>query len=692
MAEEKEKAKVFIQAKKLAKFKEAVGETEAKGQVTYSENETAYDNSIAFIEDTNQLWAKKHYYSFVPNGGKPGQFLTYESPGKAAWTDMDLAMLHAYGVEWDETKSDPVLTRVGNPLLHQQLPIQNGYRGCIAQGTKVMYYLDPNDWNHREFDWEVKVTTVTETTTLGEIKDSPDQQNGTAQAAATEETGKYLDCILTQENDVNSIFRHAFVTVHSKCHGVVCNVDKTAYKITIKLDTTESGFCINPNGDTSESDTSNTHTEIKSIFIGSNLSGCDGAVKIHTPRFYGRGWDIVDTVATADAEAKPTKHRVMISTDKIDATWNEIPEMLVDAYRVSLLNKNVYNRGYLDTLQANTAISCMNDEEYMKGNNGNKQDQKGDDELTKKARSANNKPYTNKSRSDMRGYVKNADAHLMNYEEYKWIFYWNYVIEYANFNSQAEYKQNLENGLHQGGMGDGITTDTWAHWTTFNGNNPLCPNGYLNEFGNGTGQKEFKIKFPTNGDNTTAEKTFKAFRWRGFDNAFGDIWTNIDGCLVCGTNGSGGTNPTQEGEQPTFYIIPDPNNYTDEQKGIETKAVRWFKMPDKNGWIKSWWVGQDADMIPKELTTSSDENNNGKIYTCDYYWIIANSEQEYPRRFVVGGGVNHGASAGLGAFDCNDHVALPGALVGFRSVSGLGLITQGLRDKWYYIEPEKEEE
>ena len=55
----------------------------------------------------------------------------------------------AYGVEWDTTVASPVLTRIGNSLLHKQLPIQSGLRGCVCKGSQIVYFLDANDWSKK---------------------------------------------------------------------------------------------------------------------------------------------------------------------------------------------------------------------------------------------------------------------------------------------------------------------------------------------------------------------------------------------------------------------------------------------------------------------------------------------------------------------------------------------------------------
>lgn len=51
-----------------------------------------------------------------------------------------------YGIEWDATVSNPIITRIGNTALHQSLPIQVKMRRCLLKDDgSVNYYLDAND-------------------------------------------------------------------------------------------------------------------------------------------------------------------------------------------------------------------------------------------------------------------------------------------------------------------------------------------------------------------------------------------------------------------------------------------------------------------------------------------------------------------------------------------------------------------
>lgn len=92
----------------------------------------------------------------LPAGGTVGQMLVNSGDGTGEWKDVEpgidltgLEDIYSYGVEWDSTVADPTLTRIGNPLLHKSLPVQSRYKGCVANGAKVNYYLDPNDWSKK---------------------------------------------------------------------------------------------------------------------------------------------------------------------------------------------------------------------------------------------------------------------------------------------------------------------------------------------------------------------------------------------------------------------------------------------------------------------------------------------------------------------------------------------------------------
>lgn len=461
----------------------------------------------------------------LPAGGIVGQVLVNSGDGTGEWKDVKpgidltgLEDIYSYGVEWDSTVADPTLTRIGNPLLHKSLPVQSQYKGCVANGAAINYYLDPNDWSKKA-------------------------------------------------DGGNSV-----------------------------------------------------------------LDGTDGTVRVHIPKFYGK------------SGVEGTKRWVRMSTIKMDNTWIEIPEMLVDAYRSTV-----------DTTVSATpkAVSVVNTTAQFRGG-GNRT--ANDTYLDTDAfRSDLGKPRTNISRANMRTYATNAGSEMLCYEYYKWIFYWAWVIEYATFNSQATYNAELTaDGYHQGGLGPGITD--WNNnangWSGYNGTYPITPCGYCNDIGNFTGIKELVIPETVVDESTTVPtKTFKVPRWRGFDNPFGDIWTNLDGIIL---------ERTAANQPSSVYTTSNPSAFGDDNtaKGKMTVAGKEIA---SDGYTKDFDLGSKGEIIPSVVGGSA------TTYMCDYHWCNAASTSL--RTLIVGGYALHGGGAGLGLFSSDSGVGSVGSDVGFRTLN-----------------------
>lgn len=458
----------------------------------------------------------------LPAGGTVGQVLVNSGDGTGEWKDVEpgidltgLEDIYSYGVEWDSTVADPTLTRIGNPLLHKSLPVQSQYKGCVANGAAINYYLDPNDWSKKA-------------------------------------------------DGGNSV-----------------------------------------------------------------LDGTDGTVRVHIPKFYGK------------SGVEGTKRWVRMSTIKMDDTWIEIPEMLVDAYR-STVNQT-----------GNKAVSVVNTTAQFRGG-GNRTT--NDTYLDTDAfRSDLGKPRTNISRANMRTYAANAGSEMLCYEYYKWIFYWAWVIEYATFNSQATYNAELTaDGYHQGGLGPGITD--WNNnangWSGYNGTYPITPCGYCNDIGNFTGIKELVIPETVVDESTTVPtKTFKVPRWRGFDNPFGDIWTNLDGIIL---------ERTAANQPSSVYTTSNPSAFGDDNtaKGKMTVAGKEIA---SDGYTKDFDLGSKGEIIPSVVGGSA------TTYMCDYHWCNAASTSL--RTLIVGGNASFGGYAGLGGFYSINGVGGVFSTVGFRTLN-----------------------
>ena len=367
------------------------------------------------------------------------------------------------------------------------------------------------------------------------------------------------------------------------------------------------------------------------------LDGTDGTVRVNTPKFYGK------------SGSDGNKRWVRTSTVKIDDSWVEIPELLIDAYRSTV-----------DTTVSATpkAVSVVNTTTAFRGG-GNRANY--DDYLTTELetkdifRSDLGKPRTNISRANMRTYAANAGSEMLCYEYYKWIFYWAWVIEYATFNSQATYNAELTaDGYHQGGLGPGITD--WNNnangWSGYNGTYPITPCGYCNDIGNFTGIKELVIPETVVDESTTVPtKTFKVPRWRGFDNPFGDIWTNLDGIIL---------ERTAANQPSSVYTTSNPSAFGDDNtaKGKMTVAGKEIA---SDGYTKDFDLGSKGEIIPSVVGGSA------TTYMCDYHWC--NTASTSLRTLIVGGGAYDGGYAGLGCFFSGNGVGYVNSSVGFRTLN-----------------------
>ena len=363
------------------------------------------------------------------------------------------------------------------------------------------------------------------------------------------------------------------------------------------------------------------------------LDGTDGTVRVHTPKFYGKsGTNVQDS----------NKKWVRISTIKMDDTWIEIPEMLIDAYRSTV-----------DTTTSATpkAVSVVNTTAQFRGG-GNRT--ANDTYLDTDAfRSDLGKPRTNISRANMRTYATNAGSEMLCYEYYKWIFYWAWVIEYATFNSQAAYNAELTaEGYHQGGLGDGVTTWDGTNWNNYNSYYPLTPCGYCNDIGNFTGVKDLVIPETVVSETVTvATKTFKVPRWRGFDNPFGDIWTNLDGVIL---------ERTAANQPSSVYTTTDTSAFGDGNTAKGKMTVAGTEVAS-DGYIKAFDLGEKGEIIPSAVGGSN------TTYMCDYHYC--NTSSTALRTLVVGSRASYGGNAGLGCFVSNSGVGYADAFVGFRTLN-----------------------
>ena len=659
----------------------------------------------------------------IPSGGAPNNILAWDSEGTAKWENLSNIEvstddLLAYGVQWDTTVSDPVLTRIGNTSLHKSLPIQSGMYGCICQGSTIRYRLDDEDWR---------------------FKRTPDVP---------------ITVSLTQENDIITINDPIFATKQYEKQWIKISDIKIQID---SIDTETQTATLVPN-----EYTGTLHTGQYSCELGSVRNGYDGSVRVYVPGFYYKSTQTGNIC------------QVLLSISQIDSTYHYQQPVLIDAYRCTVLNTVPENMGWLSTLPVNTAVSIANVNSYCRGGNNNSSfDQYLENDPR---RTQLGKPRTNLSRATMRGYAANNNSHLLTYEEYKNIFYWLYVVEYANFNSQATFSSSLDdNGYRTGGLGNGVTTMNYNVWVGYNSIYPLTPCGYLDSLGGNPGvepqvlaafdmtvtptknwgswvtqtyrsgnnnlnratmskgnptltithvdnvgqilycrsdnvsgvatytisglQSGQELRFEcsgqttqivtidgqitmdwgTNGaqtrslyanftgdcnitvtcdsvvDSIVAEypsQSITVNRWRGFDNPFGDIWTNLDGVIIDADADN------HENSTDYVYVCTDPSKFSDT---LTDDYIKIAESTHNEGYVKAFDLGDDANII------ASTVGGGSTTYMCDYHWT--GNANTTLRTLYVGGGARNGATAGLCCLYSRDGVSSATSNLGFRSVS-----------------------
>ena len=352
------------------------------------------------------------------------------------------------------------------------------------------------------------------------------------------------------------------------------------------------------------------------------LDGTDGDVMVHHMRFYGY------------SEADGDLRRVWISTFKISDDWQEIPEGVVSAYRLTTDasdSSKVLGRSVINTTTA-----------FRGGGNRTANDAYLD---TDPFRSDLGKPRTNIDRRTFRTYVRNNNLELLDYETYKWVFFWLPVIEYSTFDMQRAFNASLTTGgLHQGGLGPGVTNVDYNRWESYNDTYPIVPCGYTNEFGNQSGVKDYT--FPIIDGTTDPATSIQVNRYRGIEQPFGDVWTNLDGVL---------SQYLTTDTLRHYYVTDDPEKYSDSDIS-QMRQIAAVAITSK--YVKEFVLGSHGEIVPLSF------QENPTQYKCDYHWDNTDATLHILR---AGGSANDGAGAGLGFLGSGGGVGDAWAAVGFRA-------------------------
>ena len=309
---------------------------------------------------------------------------------------------------------------------------------------------------------------------------------------------------------------------------------------------------------------------------------------------------------------------------------------------------HLWRKGYIGSVEATVQRStttlasvCNTDADYRGGNNDATRDGT--------YRTMLGMPATNISLTNFRAYARKRGSTEWNCNLYRLhkMMWWLFAVEYANFNSQADFNAALdENGYHQGGLGAGVTTWDGTSWNNYNGYYPLVPCGVTNSLGNHTGTVDYNVI----GSDGSTVKTFAVPRYRGVENPFGHIWKWTDGCkCIIQSEASGGLSK--------FYVCDNPANFT--SSGTTNYDYRG-NLPRSEGYVKALILGEDGEIMPLAVGGGS------TTYFCDYFYTNIPTSGESERGVLFGGGASSGAHAGFVYADTGSTATSAHALFGSR--------------------------
>lgn len=309
---------------------------------------------------------------------------------------------------------------------------------------------------------------------------------------------------------------------------------------------------------------------------------------------------------------------------------------------------HLWRKGYIGSVEATVQRStttlasvCNTDADYRGGNNDATRDGT--------YRTMLGMPATNISLTNFRAYARKRGSTEWNCNLYRLhkMMWWLFAVEYANFNSQADFNAALdENGYHQGGLGAGVTTWDGTSWNNYNGYYPLVPCGVTNSLGNHTGTVDYNVI----GSDGSTVKTFAVPRYRGVENPFGHIWKWTDGCkCIIQSEASGGLSK--------FYVCDNPANFT--SSGTTNYDYRG-NLPRSEGYVKALILGEDGEIMPLAVGGGS------TTYFCDYFYTNIPTSGESERGVLFGGGASYGANAGFVFAATYRTAAIASATIGSR--------------------------
>lgn len=527
----------------------------------------------------------------------------------------------SYGVE--KTSSSPDLLRIGNLTLHKTLPIQSQLRGCVAQGKEIKYYLNPTDWSLKE-------------------DGTPSVLDGTDGDVMIHVPRFYGKSGVT---DIGFWVRISTIKVDESWTEIP-EMLISAYRVA--RDASESGniklrSVVNP-GDTYKG---NGNDNSGSLEWRTNICKPITAISRATARTYARNRNDGTELLNYEYYKWVLYWLPVIeyATFKLQQAFTN--ELTPEGYHKGGLGLGITQwNSYVWSAFTSYYPICKLGFTNEFGNYSGVKTYEGDTEFSYITNGAN----TNWSSWTHRNTDYVAHTYTSNSMTITNVVSDTYVA-YSGFTTTGGAMTFTVSGLAEG-QGiifrcsdmDDVTVTTNSQVTV---NWPQNTNSrYIYFTFTGTCNITITIDSNTSVEYTLNMGTTQANRYRGFENIFGDIWTNLEGIIA--------VPPSGDETNMLVYTTINPDNYQDTDTSVMKLTGHEIY---QEGYIGNFDIQDSGEIIPKA--------NGGTSTTgmCDYHYCVSSNGN---RTVLVGGAAADGSVAGLGYWRSDGSVSFSSARVGFR--------------------------
>lgn len=405
--------------------------------------------------------------------------------------------------------------------------------------------------------------------------------------------------------------------------GTAERIGNMTYHATLPIQSKMKRCIVKENGDIQYVSDSDWTKDTEGNTIDYTATGQDVMVEI--PEHYyetgqytdnGTVYDYIMLYPTVHLGKKVPKHYVGAFEAMLDRTNNK----LYSTCKTNIVYDNNDNVVIGDLTYTDDAAT------YRGGNNASTT--YGDDTAT----TLLGKPATNITISNYAQYAINrGNKYAMIHWEAKQCINRLFVVEYAQFNSQATFNSSLTNdGYHQGGLGSGVTSINGSAWSSQLGYNPFIPCGVTLRLGSQTGVVTCTPAVGLGADSTSI--TVSVPSYRGIENPFGHINEVTNGIYLYGEDNRNYIFTAIDGWNVRSFTY---SNSSTPANGFE---LRDSQLPLTGGWIKDYLWDKHGDFIPKSQDSSYSSKN-----LFDYSY----GQNAVAKRVRLGGDARDGSSAGL---------------------------------------------